>query len=232
MAYHLVGGPAIFLTQRASTMAPELKASNKPTNDGTTVEDQELIDAILATSDQGAFQNLYRRHSPAILRRLHRLIGDPHQAEDALQQVFLEAHKSLAHYRGDGNFSSWLHKIAERVAMKVYKRQWKSRTVKEKLGFYDTSPLPSGQQSQETTYAKQEIWQWMKQILDRISPEHRTVLMLCDLEGKTIDHIAESLSLPRGTVASRLHHARKKVKHIADKELVKQGLSWGDVFDD
>ncbi len=194
------------------------------------LEDMELIQLSVDNRDQRAFQEIYRRHSPAILRRLYRLIGDAALVEDALQQVFLEAHRSFKNFRGNGKLSSWLHRIAERVALKQFRNQWRSRNLVERLGLYDIKPLTISV-DQEKNYLKGEIQEWMTAHLNRLPPEQRWVVLLCDLEGATTDEVAEKLNIPRGTVASRLHHARKKLRKMLEKELKRQGLTRGDIMD-
>lgn len=191
--------------------------------------DQELIQRAQAGDDR-AFQKIYRRHAPAMLRRLHRLTNDASLAEDGLQRVFLEAHRSLANYRGEGSLAGWLHRITERIAIRLFETQWRSRTIRQRLGFHNET-LQMQHKNQEKALIQKEIQEWMHTFIERLPPSQRGVLLLCDLEGKQTDEVAQTLDIPRGTVASRLHHARKKVRQMIERELKRQGLSWGDVID-
>ena len=211
--------------------SPQEQPEDNTENSSQKAEEMEWISLIVEKGDHRAFQKLYERHAPAIFRRLYRLIGDKTQAEDASQQVFLEAHRSLHNFRGEGNLSSWLHRIAGRVAVQTYKKQWRSRSLIERLGLFQKSVSPQHFGNQEAAYIRQEIQKWTRHFVDRLAPEKRSVLMFCDFEGMTLEEVGEQLGIPKGTVASRLHHARNQIKGMVERELKRQGLSWGEIID-
>lgn len=224
------------ILQQTMQLAPpkEKKSASERTNlsSSTQQTDEELVRRVVEQNDEQAFQLIYQRYASAILRRLYRLLSDASLAEDALQQVFLEAYRSLSQFRAEGTLQSWLHRIAGRMAQRIFHRQWRSRSLLERLGWFNKQPLPDLMARQETGYLQHEVKQWVRQCVDRLTPEHRVVVLLCDLEGETTDEVAEQLGLPRGTVASRLFHARKKIRKMVEHELRHQGLSWGEIIHD
>src|SRR5215213_5875219 len=80
-------------------------------------EDRRAVDAVLA-GDREAFRVLVERESASVIRACHRVLGDIHEAEDAAQEAFVTAFRSLAGWRGDGPFGAWLTRIAVRIALR------------------------------------------------------------------------------------------------------------------
>jgi RNA polymerase sigma-70 factor (ECF subfamily) len=90
-------------------------ASTTPSEDQRS--DRAIVDAVLA-GDQDAFRHLVERESASIVRACHRVLGDLHEAEDAAQEAFVTAYRSLPSWRGDGPFGAWLTRIAVRIALR------------------------------------------------------------------------------------------------------------------
>jgi RNA polymerase sigma-70 factor, ECF subfamily len=82
-----------------------------------TRDDRAVVDAVLA-GDADAYRQLVERESAAVVRTCHRILGDLHEAEDAAQEAFVTAYRSLAGWRGDGPFGAWLTRIAVRIAIR------------------------------------------------------------------------------------------------------------------
>ena len=79
--------------------------------------DRAIVDAVLA-GDPDAYRHLVERESASIVRACHRVLGDLHEAEDAAQEAFVTAYRSLASWRGEGPFGAWLTRIAVRIALR------------------------------------------------------------------------------------------------------------------
>jgi RNA polymerase sigma-70 factor, ECF subfamily len=97
-------GPAIDVAARA----------NEPPG---SRDDRAIVDAVLA-GDRDAYRQLVERESGSVVRTCHRILGDLHDAEDAAQEAFVTAYRSLASWRGDGPFGAWLTRIAVRIALR------------------------------------------------------------------------------------------------------------------
>src|SRR3982751_2902904 len=85
-------------------------------------DDRAAVDAILG-GDRDAFRVLVDREAPSVIRACYRVLGDPHEAEDAAQEAFVIAYRSLAAWRGEGTFGAWLSRIAVRVALRQFRRR-------------------------------------------------------------------------------------------------------------
>jgi RNA polymerase sigma-70 factor, ECF subfamily len=80
-------------------------------------DERAIVEAVLA-GDRDAYRQLVERESTAIVRTCHRILGDLHEAEDAAQEAFVTAYRSLASWRGEGPFGAWLTRIAVRIALR------------------------------------------------------------------------------------------------------------------
>lgn len=205
-------------------VAPPSKAQEKKE------ADRRLVERILA-GEKEAFARWYDASAPALLRRLTRMTGAVDAAEDCLQQVFLEALRNLPLYRGDGSLDAWLERIATHVVMGWYRRKYRWRSFMEDLGEWiapdkEASPLPEALPEQLFLQEEMKVAVW--QILDRLPARKRMVLILCELEGHTIEDAAKQMDIPVGTAASRLFHARLAFRKAAILEFRRQGLSAGD----
>jgi RNA polymerase sigma-70 factor (ECF subfamily) len=95
-----------------------------PSTTGPADEPSEraIVDAVLA-GDRDAYRHLVERESASVVRSCHRVLGDLHEAEDAAQEAFVTAYRSLASWRGDGPFGAWLTRIAVRIALRQVGRR-------------------------------------------------------------------------------------------------------------
>ncbi len=141
---------------------------------------------------------LYRDHAPALLGYLRRRFGRIDNPEDLLQETFVKAARSLDTLRRPESARAWLFTIAHRVGVSASRRR---RT--------DTAPLIEHAVAAPSTDPRLTA---MRQAMSELSEEHRRPLELRLHERMTYAEIAEVLSLPPGTVRSRIHHAIRKLK--------------------
>lgn len=152
-----------------------------------------------------------REHYPTVYRFCARRVGID-RAPDVTQETFVTAQKALGKYRGESSLSTWLLGIAHNECRRA-SRTWKL----EPLGLdYETSVVTGA--TTESTLVDREA---LRVAMNKLSSEHREVVFLHELEGRTYDEIAEVLGVPVGTVKSRLHHAFLNLRRaLAGEELV------------
>ncbi len=196
-------------------------------------DDLALATRILA-GERSAFAQLYDTCAPALLRRLTRMTGSVDHAEDCLQQVFAEVLRALPQYRGKGRLEAWIERIATHTAMGWYRKKYRWRSFVEQVVEQLTpdTTLPEPEPLPEQLFFHEEMKAVVWQLLDRLHPRKRMALVLCDLEGHTIEDAAAQMDIPVGTAASRLFHARQDFRKIALAELRRQGLDVGDWLHD
>ncbi len=158
--------------------------------------------------DARAFQELYRNHRRDVARLVARLLGPRGDAEDVIQEVFIQVFRSLVSFRGESRFTTWLHRVTVNVTL-MHIRAARSRP---QLGteLSHEPPAPDDHSPVEGA-ARNERLRALYKILDTLTDKKRAVFILHDLEGTPAGQIATVLDIPVLTVRTRLFYARKEV---------------------
>ncbi len=165
--------------------------------------------------DRVAFSELFRRHRGDVSRLVYRMLGPTPDAEDVVQEVFFQVHKSLGEFRGQAKFTTWLHRVTVNVVLMV-RRAARSRPVfaGEPLGDYepDRGLLPDEDAARSVRIAA------FRRLLDRLPEKKRTVFILHEIEGRSPADIAELVDAPVLTVRTRLFYARRELAEMMREE--------------
>ncbi len=171
----------------------------------------ELLDRIHRGDDR-AFGELVRGHGGYLYGVARALVRDEHEAHDVVQETFTAVLSSR--FRGDSALRTWLVGIAVRqAAMARRKRRPWLRLWRPPEDESDP-PAPVSEAGQAAVEARLDL----TVLLDRLSPEHREVIVLRELEGMSYEEMASLLGVPRGTVESRLHRARQQLRQGIEGE--------------
>jgi RNA polymerase sigma-70 factor (ECF subfamily) len=157
--------------------------------------------------------NLFRAHAAFVASFLFRLGLEPSEIEDAVQEVFLIAHRQGGYQPGPAQPRTWLAAIAIRVAMKAKTRHRRVRRDRKVL----TDLIGILRPTDDVPFEEVEARQIVQRILDQMDPERRAVLILFELEGEACDSIAAALGVEVGTVYSRLHRARQEFQRACER---------------
>ena len=202
-------------TARAATIsAAGATVSTGMTSPGVSGEaeseqDEVLIRALLERGDEKAFRTLYRRHTPRLFQMVIRIIGSVDESEDVVQETWIRAVDSLAAFRGEARFYSWIAAIAaNRIGDRLRRRK---RWVFDGVDL-DTLPA-TDQQSTEKGVAAIDI----ERAVARLPQGSRTVLVLHDIEGFTHEEIAVQLGITAGTSKSQLFRARRALRKMFEQ---------------
>lgn len=177
--------------------------------------DDERIKATLA-GDPTAYESLVLKYQDRLFNTLYRITHSREEAEDVAQDAFVQAYVKLSSFQGKSQFYTWLYRIAFNISVS---RRRKKRPVlsvdhtQELSGNEPIDSLPSAQERME----QQEDVQAVQSALNRLSDDHRRILVLRELEGCDYEAIGEVLELPVGTVRSRLFRARKQLKEELER---------------
>jgi len=155
--------------------------------------------------DRNAYGELIRIHRAGVINVVYRLCGDAELAEDTAQDAFIKAWKNLHRYQPRSAFKNWIYRIATNTALDVLRRQKDTSDI-------DNIPLRSSQPSPETAALTQERAEIIQNAVLALPPASRVVLILREYESFSYREIAEALSIPVGTVMSRLNYARKQLR--------------------
>jgi RNA polymerase sigma-70 factor (ECF subfamily) len=181
-------------------------------------DDHRLIAECLQ-GNTAAFGALVRRYEERLYHSVYRLMDNAEDALDVVQEAFLSAYQSLDSFKGDALFFTWLYRIAVNTAISMKRKQRVALSLDGRDGEPGIEPLdPSEESRPEHALEQAEQEQLIQRALSRLSPEHRTVLVLKDMEGQKYETMAEILGVPVGTIRSRLHRARLELRQLLEQE--------------
>src|SRR5690242_6568204 len=178
----------------------------------TTPDEGTLVRKAIA-GEEGALEILFAQHSRALFQTALRLLGNPEDAEDALQEAMLSAYRNLPRFEGRSQFSTWITRIVINAAL----MRRRSKRAHPALSLDDSSEdktpmaerFADGHPSPEQLYASAELSARVKENLETLSPLLRNAFELRELEGLTADEAAKALGLSRNTPKARLWRARQ-----------------------
>lgn len=180
------------------------------------MEEKDLIRRA-ARGDAEAFRQLVEAYQTPAYRLAARMCG-PDSAEDVTQEAFLAAWRALPEFRGDCRFSTWLYRLVSNAAIDCLRREKKHRDT----GDVDDLELPDGGPSLQEQAERSDTRDAVRRALDRLSPEHRQVLLLRFMQELDYGEIARALDVSEGTVKSRINRAKSKLREV---------LAAGNFFD-
>ena len=183
----------------------------------TAPEDDELLSRY-REGDSSAFDDIVDRHERRVFAIALRICRHQEDARDVTQEVFVTALRALTSFRGDAQLSTWLHRVAVNASLDlVRKRRRREGPGLDEVG-EQTDPAPGPEASAIDSVRAREV----HRALGRIAIEHRTVIVLHDLQGLDYAEVAATLEVPVGTVKSRLHRARlalaRELGHLKEAE--------------
>lgn len=161
-----------------------------------------------AAGDSRAFEALYRSHVNRIYGLCCRMLnGDTARAQQATQDAFVRAWERLGSFRGEAQFSTWMHRLAVNLVLGEYRllRRW---VTFEEVAGADASEDEVGDHPQQRVGLKMDL----ERALAKLPPGARSVLLLHDVEGYQHDEIAALTGIAVGTSKAQLHRARKLMK--------------------
>jgi RNA polymerase sigma-70 factor, ECF subfamily len=183
-------------------------------------DDHRLVAECLQGRKE-SFGILVQRHQDRLFNTVFRLLGDAEDAKDALQDAFLQAYRSLDRFKGESQFYTWVYRIAINAAMSLKRRRRVVLSINGNGALADDrhEPLDLRDGSQPgLALENADSERRMQEVLNRLSPDHRTVLVLKDVEGQKYEQIADLMQVPIGTVRSRLHRARLELRELLQND--------------
>jgi len=166
--------------------------------------DRELVESF-RSGRREAFQDLMARHERRIYNVAYRMLGVAEDASDATQDAFLSCYRHLDGFRGDAEFTTWLHRITINACYDLMRRRRPTTSLDDEPG-----PTISSPDHADRAAAAADV----QRALLIVPPEFRAVLIMHELQDLPIDDIAEALEIPVGTVKSRLFRGRAALGRI------------------
>jgi RNA polymerase sigma-70 factor (ECF subfamily) len=204
--------------------AKKIAANNDERRARDRARDQELVDRA-KKGDTAAFQKLVIAHQGRLFSVAFGMLRDRDEAMDVVQDAFIKAHRKLAEFEGNAAFSTWLYRIA--VNLSIDRKRADARRRKTDIddaagknldddplyAAAEFAPRLSGSNPLRNSTDK-ELGKQIDTAMAKLTEDHRAIVLLREVEGMSYEEIAETLGVPKGTVMSRLFHARKNLQRV------------------
>jgi RNA polymerase sigma-70 factor (ECF subfamily) len=184
--------------------------------------------ARLVARDEAAFNELVTTYERRVFALVYRMLGRRDEADDLVQEVFVQVFKAIDQFRGDSKLSTWIY----RIAVNLCKNRTKYLTRRHSSGqedvdaMVDRAPLSAAKGVSVGDVARpdelvmgMQLEQVVKVAIAQIEPEFREVLVLRDVEDMSYEEIAAVTGLADGTVKSRIHRARAQLRALVEKAM-------------
>ena len=165
--------------------------------------------------DPEACNKIYSLYNRKIFNTAYRILGEESSAEDALQETMLNVYRGISNFRGEAKISTWISRITINVCLGMLRKGKKNRFVELDDRFSDEIMADPASFSDPLAYAcGQELKSHIRETFAQMSAKQALVVRLHDMEGHTIEEIAEIIHCPLGTVKSRLFYGRQEFKDL------------------
>ena len=176
--------------------------------------DEAAVIARAAAGDRTAFAQLMEHYQSACYGLAYRLLSDADQAADATQDAFVHAYRAIASFRG-GIFRSWLLRITANASYDILRRQQRRPTTTLPDPEEGAAELPDAHAVNPVAEAtKSELYRHLEVALRLLPADQRTAVVLCDVYGMDYNEVAEMTSSALGTVKSRIHRGRVRLRQL------------------
>lgn len=172
--------------------------------------------------DQRAFKLLVERYQRKVYAIAYGMVKDRDTAEDIAQEAFVRVHRYIDHFKGDSSFYTWLYRITSNLAIDHLRSQKaRGEAYDEAVQASESETLPEGGvlgtrlgTNPQKSALRRELAEKMEEALSQLPEKHREILVLRELDGMSYEDLARVLKIPKGTVMSRLFHARAKMQKL------------------
>jgi RNA polymerase sigma-70 factor, ECF subfamily len=190
-------------------------------------DDLTLVKRV-RNGDQRAFKLLVERYQRKVYAVALGMLKDKEEAMDVSQEAFVKVYKYLDHFKGDSSFYTWLYRITVNICIDVIRKR--AGAGGEPVEFDETQALDLSQANigalgsrlgtnPQKSALRRELADKIQEALATVPEKHRAILLLREIEGMSYEELSRTLDIPKGTVMSRLFHARTKVQKILSEYL-------------
>lgn len=169
-----------------------------------------------------AFRQLVEKYEKRVFSIAFGVMGNHQDAEDVTQEAFLKAFRNLSSFRKQSSFYTWLYRIVHNLSIDERRRRYRTAELSSgdsqsldlaTKGGLD-SPNAGASEQPDDEFERTQLRQHITEALEELSPDHRAVIMLREVDGLSYAEISDAVGVSKGTVMSRLHHARKKLQKV------------------
>jgi RNA polymerase sigma-70 factor, ECF subfamily len=178
--------------------------------------------------DQRAFKLLVERYQRKVYAVALGMLKDKEEAMDVSQEAFVKVYKYLDHFKGDASFYTWLYRITVNICIDIIRKR--AGAGGEAVEFDESVPMDVSEANigalgsrlgtnPQKSALRRELAEKIQEALATVPEKHRAILLLREVEGMSYEDLSRTLDIPKGTVMSRLFHARAKVQKILSQYL-------------
>jgi RNA polymerase sigma-70 factor (ECF subfamily) len=194
---------------------------NRPSEAAMHGDDGQLVNEA-RSGNQDAFRRLMERHQKRAFRVALGVVGNADDAREVCQEAFIRVHNNLSSFDERARFTTWLHRIVVNQAIDLLRRRRRLVLLDDAIiGVIDqrTDLVKSAALiDPDRALEGRELAGQLRRALDGLTPAHRAILILREVEELSYEEIAAALGIPIGTVMSRLFHARKRMQRLLTAE--------------
>jgi RNA polymerase sigma-70 factor, ECF subfamily len=176
-------------------------------------DEAELIERA-ARGDSQAFGQLVERYQRRVVGVAMAVVHNQDDAIELAQETFIRAYENLSKFESRSSFSTWLYRIAANLSIDFRRREGRHVVLRGEDADNEFNRIPTDQGDSFKEASRTELSARLREALGELTPEHRAVILLREVEGLSYDEISDVLQCPRGTVMSRLHYARGRLRGI------------------
>jgi RNA polymerase sigma-70 factor (ECF subfamily) len=209
---------------------PSNEASNKEARRREAEEDRELI-LRAQKGDQAAFRRLVERHQRRAFAIAMGLVRDENDARELVQDAFLRVYRNLNSFQGGSSFFTWLYRIVTNLAIDLMRKPGRrdAELVDGQAAPDEPTEFPLVSRIDGAdpidVIRRREIAGRIQAALDALPPYHRGVILMREVEGMSYEEMATAMGVSKGTIMSRLFHARQKLQRALADCYAEEGRS-------
>jgi RNA polymerase sigma-70 factor (ECF subfamily) len=181
-------------------------------NPGRQEGDESALIERAKKGDTEAFATLVERYQRRVVGVALAVVHNQDDAIELAQETFVRAFENLSKFESRSSFSTWLYRIAANISIDFRRREARHVVLRGEDAEKELSRVPSAEGDSYRAAARNELGRRIEKAMEQLTPEHRAVVLLREVEGLSYDEISEVLQVPRGTVMSRLHYARGRLR--------------------
>jgi RNA polymerase sigma-70 factor (ECF subfamily) len=180
------------------------------------LDDLELVNQC-KSGDQAAFKELVERYQRKVYQIALGMLRNREDALDMTQEAFIRVHKYLDHFKGSSNFYTWVYRIAVNLCIDHLRKDEKMQTIdyddSKEHGESDALLFPRDHETNPVDVLdRKELRKKIQKALEALSPTHRAIIIMREVEDLSYSEMAEIMRCSKGTIMSRLFHARRRLQ--------------------
>jgi RNA polymerase sigma-70 factor (ECF subfamily) len=208
----------------AAVNTPPPPASNRTDRAAESDRDRELI-VRAQRGDEPAFAELVERHQRRAFAIAFGLVRDEEDASEIVQEAFLRVYRGLEGFNGAASFFTWLYRIVKNLSIDLMRRPAWQRELADELAGEQVDALLLSRLAgvdPEHSLGRRELAAVVGRAIDALPSYHRAVILMREVEGMSYEEMAQAAGVSKGTIMSRLFHARKKLQRALFEHYVEQ----------